>query len=376
MKELQSCDSSIGVCISFTDKVQLHCVDSTEVENYKKYDACDDKRDGDSCRPFVVAGNRLGTFALYEGKRGVCKDHVCLPERTATCLEKSDGDTCSFIDSEYGFWLQGKGKCRLSDDAPAPLRSCTTPANEHVPSLGPQAPIQVYDNRPNVSNPTNVETADLCNILPRGTPCKDAKSDTVSRCSNKASCASPPSACPAGAMLLDKCQASNTAAYCFEYLVEGQLSKDDDPCTDFDFSIFRGTLSFFEVPKGRCYRQACQSQAAQACEFLRLGDACTAAVLRDDQIVQINATCESSVFYLECKDTDPSRKATALGSPVSVSAEILVVKAVKPELLRTLPPAKDKESTRPPRAVPDAIQSSAGKPALPAHSVLQHGALY
>ncbi|KAJ0398593.1 hypothetical protein ATCC90586_004755 [Pythium insidiosum] len=170
MKELQSCDDRFGVCTSFSDKNKLHCVNSTEVRYYKNYDACDGKTDGATCTPLATAGWNEGVMALFEEKPGKCKDRFCNPEYQATCIDKPDGAKCEFVFVSEGFTNYGRGMCEQSKTAKIPLRFCNTSATAHLPALEPVGPVQVYDNRPNVTDPTNVKTADLCNIFNPGTP--------------------------------------------------------------------------------------------------------------------------------------------------------------------------------------------------------------
>ncbi|KAJ0393344.1 hypothetical protein P43SY_007105 [Pythium insidiosum] len=288
-RELQSCDGHHGLCSTFMETTQLFCLNTTEVSSYRNYDAC-------------------------AGKPGVCKDNTCFPEMVATCLDKADGEKCAFISAADGFWYQGRGTCGLSPSLKPPTRACNMPATEHMPSLAPMAPIQVYDNRPNVSDPTNLKTADLCNLMAAGAPCKHHRSGAISRCDIGGSCAAPRATCSADSKPLNGCDIGDDNGHCYEFLVEGKLScvlpqnvrealkfdacvgkKDNDPSAVVDYSYIRFMVQFFEAPQGRCYRQACQSAEGQACEFLESDDNCTATVLYADKIVQMNGKCESRV---------------------------------------------------------------------------------
>ncbi|KAJ0398647.1 hypothetical protein P43SY_009942 [Pythium insidiosum] len=352
MTELQSCDRRFGVCFPFTDTKQLHCINSTEIRSYKNYDACAGKADGTKCTPSIVGGWQDGTVALFQEKPGQCKENVCFPEILATCLNKSDGDKCEFISANEGFFYQGRGKCELTKNSKLQTLFCNVSATEHMPTLERAPAVQVYDHRPNVTDPTNVQTADLCNIYSPGTPCTHI-SGTASRCIADGytdSCAAKPVACPTGAKLLDECKLGRSTGFCFEYLVEGQLScvepsdvraalkydscvgkKDGDACDDLDYTSMKSTVAFYELPKGKCHRQICQSVDAQVCEFKKRRDSCSAEVLYKANIVKLKGQCHPLSSGLVCVDIQDvaANKEQVVGPAVLIATEKLVVKAVK-----------------------------------------------
>ncbi|GLE03860.1 hypothetical protein PINS_up012771 [Pythium insidiosum] len=347
-QELQSCDNRFGVCFSFLDKKQLHCINSTEIRSYRNYEACSGKSDGAKCTPSIVGGWSDGTIALFQEPPGVCKESVCFPEIMSKCLDKSVGDACEFVSVSDGFTYLGRGTCTINKASKLQTRYCNVSATEHMPALEPVAPVQVFDHHPNVSDPTNVKTADLCNIYEPGTPCTHI-SGAASRCHMEGTCAGKLKPCPAGAKPLDACGSGLDSGFCFQYLDEKQLScvdasdvraalkydacvgkRDGDACDDLDYTSMKSVVAFYELPKGRCYRQVCQSESAQVCEFKKRRDVCTAKVLSKENIVNLTAQCQptsSGLFCTDRLDTVASRM-DVVSAAVPIPVEKLLVKAV------------------------------------------------
>ncbi|KAJ0391731.1 hypothetical protein P43SY_001189 [Pythium insidiosum] len=177
MKELQQCKGLNDVCVQFTKKDQLHCVHVSEVRMYKSYDACDGKSDGTKCTPITTAGLASKILALFEEPSGTCMNGFCNAEQVAFCIGKPDGQKCEFKTVFNGFLWSGRGKCQSVKEAKIPYGYCDVDPTERMPAHEPVAPIQVYDNRKNASDPTNVKNADLCGIFSPGTPYGDACDD-------------------------------------------------------------------------------------------------------------------------------------------------------------------------------------------------------
>ncbi|GLE10210.1 hypothetical protein PINS_up022235 [Pythium insidiosum] len=230
--------------------------------------------------------------------------------------------------------------------------------------VAPAAPVQVYDNRANATDRTNVQTADLCNLDYTGCPCT-LRNNVTSRCNDNGKCSDSLVACAADAQLLDPCE----NGYCFNFLSSKRLTcvpafvgrealkydacvgkQEWDACVSVDYSYFSGgqVVKFFELPKGRCVRRQCIGPDQLPCTEIGEGHDCQVETLYMDKMVRVNGTCKTSTYAPRCATDESLSDATVVSTVKQIPNTRLANMAdLKPEPRLAAPPLSESSGPTP-----------------------------
>ncbi|GLE07805.1 hypothetical protein PINS_up018471 [Pythium insidiosum] len=352
--ELQSCGRD-EYCSPFMSP-ELMCLDKNEFPRFRAFDACRDKPDNTPCQSPLFEGKNGGSAALYDTP-GTCHDGFCMPPYTAACLDKKNGDTCTYRSVLSGSTREFSGRCKQEGIM---LASCEDSSSTE---LGRATPIKAFDNRDGAPRVTNASAIDICDVLVDGVPCTD-RDGRASRCVDD-KCLSAPEPCPAGAKELQTCGARGdsicvafgddkstlkcvrpsalTATLLFD-ACEGK--KDGDDCQGVVFETPNKRPTLYEAVGSKCKRHRCMPSGIIVCQG-KFQTACSFQDVKDGEVLRFMGLCVK----------EPGMEPTCAGTASTPKDKVSDAKVLKQA------PAQPTPSPVPsPSSTPFSLRDGASKP--------------